>query len=216
MNWNVRSCGEIELELQNMIQYEEKFGVKVDVRIPDEDKQYLYTQWEQWREGIKEFKEMRGNFLLTRYEHVIISSGVGFPPDPFKPLCLQHHDADLKRVIEERRRVYPPGSLHRNSIYTFGLQHQELLEGKYISTEVEIPDINEQGRIPPPRIVAFYNGDDAMLKRKIPEIAFEDSLKAKLQFMTSCDDLKLKSGTRLREVFDFENGYRIELADLVK
>ena len=147
---------------------------------------------------------------------MIISSGVGFPPDPFKPLCLQHHDADLKRVIEERRRVYPPGSLHRNSIYTFGLQHQELLEGKYISTEVEIPDINEQGRIPPPRIVAFYNGDDAMLKRKIPEIAFEDSLKAKLQFMTSCDDLKLKSGTRLREVFDFENGYRIELADLVK
>ena len=198
------------------MQYEEKFGVKVDVRIPDEDKLYLYTQWEQWREGVEDYMELEMPVLMTRYEHFVLGSGVGLPPDPFKPLCLQHKGADLEKVIQARREYYPPGSLHRNSIYTFFLQHQELLEGKYISTEIEIPDINEQGSIPPPRIAAFYDGNDACLKREIPKIDFDDSLKAKLQFMTSRDDLKLKSGARLREVFDFENGYRIELGELVK
>ena len=80
----------------------------------------------------------------------------------------------------QRTAIHPPGSLHRNSIYTFSLQHQELLGGKYISTEIEIPDINEQGRIPPPKIVAFYDGNDAMLKREIPKIYFDDALMEKL------------------------------------
>jgi len=92
---------------QNMdIQYEERFGIKVDTRIPAALKAWLCDEFEAWKTGNVEVSRRS---LLTRYEHFIYGSGVAPTPDPFKPLALQHEGADLGAVIEARRRVYPPG-----------------------------------------------------------------------------------------------------------
>ncbi len=203
-----------------MIHYEEKFSVKVDVQIPDEDKRYLYTQWEQWREGIKNYMEIEEPSLMTRYEHYALGSGVGLPPDPFKPLCLQHDGADLEKVIHARREYYPPGEEKEGSAYPYLVANLQLLlkvEPENCSLVAEIPEINLEGRVPIAKIVKAYVNTYTK-KKGIQKRQLDISLEvlAQLQLPTSRDDLKMKSGTILREVFDFENGYRIELVDFPK
>ena len=194
------------------LQYEEKFGVKVDIRIPEEIKgRILYQQWERWRNGDTKCytKSENTSNLLTRYEHFTMGSGVGLPPDPFKPLALQHKGADLEAVIQARRRTFPPGTEYRHMLYPSVVANFEGLTGLRKFDHVlaaQYPEIDPQGRIKIPKIVAIYTHGGK-------KIEVEDSIIDQLQLPTSRNDLKLDDEIVVREVFDFENGYRIELVD---
>jgi len=193
------------------MQYEQKFGVLVDKNIPQEDKNYLYQQWEQWKEGIEEYKIIFKQSLMTSYEHFVLGSGVGLPPDPFKPLCLQHKDANLEEVITQRRYYYSPDQKKEGSMYSLLVPNiQSLLHVNPIKCHLiaKIPDINEQGRIPIPEIVdGSYQLETAGNKQII---AIPKEIISQLRLSTT-NTRKLKSGATLQEVFDFEKGYRIEL-----
>lgn len=190
------------------IQYEEKFGVKVDVRIPDTVRAKLYEQWEGWKRGdVESYLSLDKPNLRTRYEHFTIGSGVGLPPDPFKPLALQHDDANLEAVVEARIHAYPPGkeygcspSLLKDFEKITGLKKF----GHYLIAQY--PEIDVRGRIKIPRIVGVYAHEN--------KIDFDDDVIAKLQLPTLRDDLKLWEGVIAREVFDFNNGYRIEFVGM--
>ena len=191
------------------MEYEERFGVKVDTRIPEQVRtRFLYSQWEAWRRGIKDYSTFERSNLLTRYEHFGIGSGVGLPPDPFKPLALQHESADFKAVIEARRQEFPPGKEYRAWLYTVRIDFEAItgLDGLDYSLGAIYPEINDDGRIPIPKIVAVYDSADN-------KVHFGDDVITRLQLPTSSDDFEL-DGVLVREVFDFGGGYRIEFVGL--
>lgn len=195
------------------MEFEERFGVKVDVKLPEEDKVKLYEQWESWVSGKNsEYTCIIKQSLMTRYEHFALGSGVGLPPDPFKPLASQHKGANLEAVINARREEFPPGKECRGPIYAHLVPNVRSLLGLK-PTELflagEEPDIDHYGRVRIPRIIGAYdrNGRKLELSQDIID---------RLQLPTSRDDLKLWSGSTVREVFDFDNGYRIELVSLPK
>lgn len=189
------------------IQYEENFGVKVDLRIPETVKAKLYEQWKSWKKGDVEcYTSLDLPNLMTRYEHFALGSGVGLPPDPFKPLALQHEGADLEAVIAARRKKYPPGQEIKGPIYAHLVPNLQSLVGLKPTDcllATEEPDINENGRIAIPRIIAAYGLDGKRLDLSSDVID-------QLQLPISRDDLKLWEGVIVREVFDFDNGYRVE------
>ena len=48
--------------------YQEKFGVKVDIQIPQANRTALYEQWERWKEGATEcYLNLTKPNLMTRY-----------------------------------------------------------------------------------------------------------------------------------------------------
>lgn len=189
------------------IQYEEEFGVKVDLRIPDSIRAKLYTQWEGWKKGtVKDYLSLSESNLFTRYEHFILGSGIGLPPDPFKPLALQHDGANLEAVVEARRQEFPHGKEYRHSLFSTIIEGFEELTGlelfDYLPA-IQIPEMDDEGRIRIPKVVAVYN-------RGGNKMDLDNSVIAKLQLPTSRDDLELQEGVIVREVFDFDNGYKIE------
>ncbi len=190
------------------MQYEEKFGVKVDLRIPEAVRARLYTQWEGWKRGdVEHYLSLDKSNLLTRYEHFAMGSGVGLPPDPFKPLALQHESANLEAVVRARRQAYPSGREYRHPLYPSVVSDFEGVTGLgkfHHSLTAQYPEIDEGGRIKIPRIVAGCDHDGN-------KIDFDDGVIARLQLPTSRDDLKLGEGVIVREVFDFDDGYKIEL-----
>lgn len=193
------------------MEYEERFGVKVDVRIPITVRAKLYEQWEGWKKGdVNSYTRLDKPNLMTRYEHFALGSVVGLPPDPFKPLALQHESADLEAVITARREVFPPGEKRKGFGYAFlipNLQSLVGLEPEDCLLEAKDPDINAYGRVVIPRIVAVYH-------RNMRKLDLSNDVINQLQLPTSRDDLKLWEGVIAREVFDFEKGYRIEFVGI--
>ncbi len=193
------------------MEYEEKCGVKVDVKIPESVRTKLYVQWERWKKGDVEcYTTLEKQNLLTRYEHFAIGSGVGLPPDPFKPLALQHEKADLEAVIAARRTAYPPGKEYRHILYPRMVRNFKEVTGLECfshSLGALYSEINDEGRIQIPKIVAVY----AEGGRKID---FGDDVINKLQLPTTRNDLKLWEEVMVREVFDFEGGYRMEFVGI--
>lgn len=190
-------------------QYEERFGVKVDTRIPAALKAWLYEQFEAWREGSCAIDKRS---LLTRYEHWLYGSGIEPTPDPFKPLALQSENADLGAVVAARRKLCPPGEEHFEGrtyqalCYATALVDFETVTGLNINQYLPVaqyPEIDENGRIGQPRIVAVVNRKDRN------RIDFNEDITSKLQLPTS-REVNWR-GTNVREVFDFTGGYRIEL-----
>lgn len=194
------------------MQYEEKFGVKVDIQIPQSSKRRLYEQFEECLDGgVSDYLTLEDCNLMTRYEHFILGSGVGLLPDPFKPLCAQHRKADLIEIIEARRKSRIPGKEYFHFTFPHFVVDFEEVTGlkKYgHSIIIHAPDINTDGRVNIPKIVGVY----AEGKRKIE---LSDKIIEKLRFKTSGDDLKLEDGCVIKEVFDFENGYKIELVKII-
>ncbi len=195
------------------MQYEEKFGVKVDVQIPEADRRRLHEQWERWIEGgVEDYLTLERPNLFTRYEHFVAGSGVGLPPDPFKPLCAQHRNADLRAIIEARKREYVPGEEYVGIIYHSYIPKFSEITGLSLDQLPQVkarrPDIREDCRIKIPEIVGVYLQGQ--------RIDLDSRIIATLKLPTERDDLKLRSGTVLREVFDFDKGYRIELVKVLE
>jgi len=187
------------------LQYEERFGVKVDTRIPAALKAWLCDEFEAWKTGNVEVSRRS---LLTRYEHFIYGSGVPPTPDPFKPLALQHEGADLGAVIEARRRVYPPGKedigiCKARHYITEDFERVTGLDRMKHFVIAQYPEIDENGRIRIPKIVAAMHYHEGI------RIDFNEDVISKLQLPTS-REVNWR-GTNVREVFDFTGGYRIEL-----
>ena len=184
------------------MQYEERFGVKVDTQIPEGVKARLYQQWERWKEGAdKGYCSLAEPNLLTRVEHFFMGSGVGLPPDPFKPLALQHDGADLEAVIQARREAFPPGEKYTHLLYAAFVPDFQKITGLdrfagYVLGS-EYPEIDKTGRIRIPKILGVYD-------RQQNKIDFPEEVIAQLQLPTSRDNLRLWDGVTVREVFDFE------------
>jgi len=190
------------------MQFEEIYGVKVDVSIPEKDKKFYVEQWERWlkgEHGYVDYTTLERANLKTKYEHFLEGSGVGVPPDPFKPLCAQHRDADLEAIIEARNVLLPPGQRHELTV---------------VAT-MAVPDFENITGIDPfiCRLIVHYPEIDFKARIRIPEIKgvmrlnrplkLSDEVMKQLQLPTT-NIFKRKTGTRIKEVFDFEDGYRLE------
>ena len=189
------------------IQFEEVHGVKVDLRIPEQDRRMLYEQWQSWKRGEPaEHTTLERANLLTRYDFFTVGGGAGLPPDPFKPLALQHEGADLEAVIRARREYFPPGKELQSILYYNGVPNAPTMLGLRPSECALItvtPDIDEQGRIAIPEVIGVYD------ERTQTRLDLPDEVIAQLQFPTF-KETSLESST-VREFFDYEGGYRIEL-----
>src|SRR3989338_8923907 len=102
--------------------FEERYRVQVDTRIPEEERLALYQHWEDWKEGKdKRFASLDKCNLMSRVEHMIIGSTVGFPYDPFKPLAALARNADVQKVRHARSDLYEKGKALRFSpFYMYG------------------------------------------------------------------------------------------------
>lgn len=193
------------------MEFEEHFGVKVDICIPDQDKRYFFEQWKRWLADKDRYSEFYPQNVLTRYEHFLIGSGVGLSPDPFKPLAAIAQDSDLEAVIRYRREQYPASSI----LKTFPSKvpnFQELtgLEPDDYHVLIQLPDITPDGRVRIPRVV----GVSHWVTEEIVEIG--DAVLNQLKLTRKNVFGPVNSGAYLREVFDFDNGYRLELASAPK
>ena len=138
---------------------------------------------------------------------------MGLPPDPFKPLCLQHKNANLDTVIENRRNAMPPRERYIGSIYSRLIKDFENKAGigkNDCRVFSENPDIDISGRVRIPKIVDVYSCSNQA------SLGLSDETLSLIQLPTSRDDLKLEHGTIVREVFDFDNGYRIEFINVTE
>ena len=186
------------------MKYKKIFGVNVDVRIPQKDKEFLYRIWKQLTDGDKRIDQSGPN-LMSRYEHFLAGSGYVLPPDPFKAIAAYGKNVDLAEIIRERRTLYPPGqefTLMPELIETFRRitsldPHEHWLIGIY-------PDINQGGIIGIPRIRGVSHADTNE-RVELSNIVLEQLKLPKTHV------LKLDTGTKVREVFDIEKGYKIEL-----
>lgn len=195
------------------MEFEEIFGVKVDLRIPDLDRGLLKEHWRRWLEdeplgddigGIGKYTSLESPNLLSRYEHILIGSGVGIPPDPFKVLAAISRNADLDKVIEARRKRYPPESENR-TYASFSPNFKEITGLEPLTHRLCLmrSDLDENGRIQFPRITAvvLQNGE---------RVELSDKIISTIQLPVS-EHRRLRTGTEIMEVFDYSNGYRIEL-----
>ena len=189
------------------MEYEERFGVKVDVRIPSETRTVLYHWWKEWKQGnIAWAISLQRTNLLTPYEHFAIGSGVNLPPDPFKPLALQHDGANLEAVVKARKRAFPPARTYWNQVYALTVPDFEKVTGLVdYALVAQYPETDKQGRIHIPKIVGVCDP-------KGKKVEFGDEVLAQLQLPRS-NEVNFLKGVILREVFDFDNGYRIELVE---
>ncbi|GEM_PF-6266016 len=132
---------------------EERFGVNVDLRIPEGIRNYFYAEWGKWLTETGRYAELGLRNILTRYEHLLIGSGVGLPPDPFKPLAA-FASFGLEEVIRYRRTHYPAGSTLQ--VFASGVSNFRRLTGfktKEYDVLAELPDIADDGRVGIPKVV---------------------------------------------------------------
>lgn len=191
------------------MEFEEKFGVKVEVNIPLEDRTLLYEQWRRWLAGeIDRYATPRGPGLMTRYEHFILVNEAGLPPDPFKPLAAFAKGADLDGIIKARRRDSPPGQEYEAQTYSRLVPNLEEITGLKPS-ECRLvpiyPEISQDGRVDIPQIVGIVNS-------KGERIEVNDNTLAKVQLPRETVRPFGPNRTMIKEVFDYHRGYRIELA----
>lgn len=196
------------------MQFEEIFGVKVDLRIPDLDRRLLKEHWRRWLEGeplgddvggIGKYTSPKSTNLLSGYEHFLIGSGVGIPPDPFKILAAISRNAGLVKVIEARRKEYPPES--EEMMYaSFSPNFKEItgLEPQGHRLYLKRPDVDENGRIQFPRITAVAS-------RRGERIEISDKIIGSIKLPIRDYRTLRTGGTKIMEVFDYNNGYRLEL-----
>lgn len=188
--------------------FEQKYGVLVDTRIPEKERLALYQHWQDWMDGRdKTFTSVDNSFNLTsRIEHMIIGSTVGFPYDPFKPLAALAQNADLERIRRVRNKNYRATPDLR--FYPILIKNFEAVTGlsqfEYVIA-VNKPDMDDNGRIPIPRVIGVYS--DRGIKVPLDEAILEQ-----IQLPTTRKIKLLGIGTLVREVFDFDN-YRIEYTE---
>ena len=192
------------------MRFEEKFGVKVDIGIPKEEREVLYSQFERWLKGESK-APLAGSFsdagLLTRYEHFVVGSGTGLPPDPFKPIAAYGKGVSLESVVAERRKRYEPGKTGSHAYWPFiisGFEEITGLEAKKCKVVVLYPEITPDCRVPISKIIGVVDHENT-------PIDISDTVIAKLQFPAERVTKLEPSGVSVREVFDFVGGYRIEL-----
>lgn len=193
-----------DIFLSQIMKYQKIFGVKVDVRISQKDKEFLYQIWQQLTKGDERIVLSEPN-LMSRYEHFLAGSGYVLPPDPFKVIAVYGKNADLAEIIRERRRLYQPGKqfeLRPELIANF--QRITDLNPYEYWIIAEFPDINQDGRIHTSKIVGISNADTS------ERVELSDKVLKQLQ-LPKTNVFVLETGTKLREVFDYDDGYRLEL-----
>ncbi|MBI2656984.1 hypothetical protein HYX03_04550, partial [Candidatus Woesearchaeota archaeon] len=144
--------------------------------------------------------------LMTRYEHFISSSGIGIPPDPFKILRLYGTNPDLEYVIEARKKAFPNGEKRKiifGSTHFPGFRELTGLYPEDCLVEYVNPQVESDGRVQIPEVIAFYDFESR-------RIELSDLVRSQLQFPTT-DEFKIKPNLKIREVFDYKGGYRLEL-----
>ena len=163
----------------------------------------------RWLAGeIDQYATPRGPGLMTRYEHFVLGSGFGLPPDPFKPLAAFAKGADLGTIIEARKKEYPPGQEYTTATYSHFVPNLEEITGLKPS-ECRLvpiyPEISQNGRVDIPQIVGIVNS-------KGERIEVNDNTLAKVQLPRETVIPLGPNRTMIKEVFDYDRGYRIELA----
>lgn len=187
--------------------FEEKFGVKVDLRIPEEERLSLYKIWERILGGGSYSDFSDGNFQ-TRYEHIIQGSGAGWPPDPFRILTTYQTSPDLEKILKRRKHLFPEGKEMRTlAPPLFFPRFKELTGHDAIDCMVYYinPPIDDNWRVPIPRVVAFQ---DEHSKQRLE---LTDKVLQQLQFPTTIIT-RLSATVKVREIFDYPGEYRIEMA----
>jgi len=189
-------------------------GVKVDVDIPKDDKRYFSEQWQRWIDGITlsqytNYTSLQPINLKTKYEHVLQGSGVGIPPDPFKSLAAQSKNADLEKIIKARKSLFSPNTeytlcltanyLIPNLADIINLSKDEIIK---CTLTALYPEISDDGRIAIPKIIGVtYNGE---------LMALDNDIIRKIKLPTT-RILRTNEGTDIKECFDYDSGYRLEL-----
>ena len=189
--------------------FEERYRVQVDTRIPEEERLALYQHWEDLKERKdKRFASLDKCNLMSRVEHMIIGSTVGFPYDPFRPLAALARNADVQKVRYARRKMYEEGKALRFFPSMMYKKFEEItgLDHLDYDIEVEKPEMDSNGRVPFPRVVAVYSGEGERMPLK-------EGVLEQIQFPTTRKVKLLGIGTLVNEIFDFDNGYRIELVE---
>ena len=188
--------------------FEERYRVQVDTRIPEKERLALYQHWEDWKEGKdKRFASLDKCNLMSRVEHMIIGSTVGFPPDPFMPLAAIAQNADRQKVRPARKQMYEQGP----AVLSYPLHINEKFEALTgldpfdYDVEVEKPKMDSNGRVSFPRVIAVCSGEGEHMPLK-------EGVLEQIQFPTTRKVKLLGIGTLVNEIFDFDN-YRIELAE---
>ena len=149
--------------------YQKMNGVWVDERLPQEYKDMIANQHKKWKDGgFQLMRDANGelveNALRTMYEHAfLLGSGVGIPPEPLKPLCAQHEGSDLEKIIEARKRFFPPGEEFVRSCAECFLDNfyeiTGLPEGDYIAVMLH-PEIAEDGTVGMPKVVRILDASN--------------------------------------------------------
>lgn len=190
------------------MEFEEKFGVKVDVRIPAEDRSLLYMRLEDWLLVPYSPSLLEKPNLRTGYEHFLLGSGVGMPFEPFKPLAALTKDADLEAIIKARRKEFPPGEEYITPTYALSIPNFEEVTGlcsnNYRVVAIR-PDIGSDGRIAIPQLIGIVD-------RKGKRVEVNQDVLARLKLPTETIGPIGTKGTMIKEVFDYNKEYRIELA----
>lgn len=198
-----------------------RWGTIGKITIPD-----VNETDEKKAEEIREaHKRAQRGLYLTRYEHLALGKSFYWAPDPFMPLAAQTEKilrdkipnygskkTQLEEIIEERRKQFPPNELilcplntlflpefYARSKFPYG-KGQPLLA-------FYRPDISSEGRVPIPRVIGVYKKTEDGSKEPFP---LSDTVLKNIQFPTTW--VSTQSGIKIREVFDYQNGYRIELA----
>ena len=187
-------------------QYEIKYGAYVDLAIPESKRKIIYRKWDEWINFQDPIKINQDN-VMTPFEQALIASSIEPVPNQFMPRALQHKNANLEEIIQKRREIFPSGTKIRSYLYSCNIENFEEITGfdpiQY-SSELEIPEINKQGLVPLPKIIAIYKGKEGEQQKISIETLNQLKLITKRTNRFMIEDLPVI------EIFDFPN-YRIEL-----
>ncbi len=191
-----------------------EYGPKIDTRIPARDVKFLERRWRTWIDGTlsdedsrRSMQELSDAYIRTGYETILYDDNLAaFAPDPFKILAAIPKCADLKRIMNERKKQLKPGERLSHPMYGRQIKDFKRVTGfnpSIYTVTVIVPQITPDARVPIPEIAGVFNFQDG------EGVTLDNAVITQLKFPTS-RRLTLPSGTTLLELLNFDD-YRIRL-----